>query len=292
MRHLLSAAVTCGELFVLTGSGELLQFGPDQPASVACGDSCIAREKTCHQPPGCRGVLAMGDEKEGKGSEQRSSEVFALRWGDLDLKRGLVRLDENKTDEPRAWALNPHVVKALRYYRRSTCKPHDLVFRHAPGSKDAEILRADLQTAGVTRSELFESSKTRLPFRLHDLRGTFVTVSLANGRTETWAADRTGHRSSQMINTYRRVARTAAEVGVGDLVALDAACPEFWGPKLPGETWPEIWPKTEVGPAGPAKKSMISSGSTGTRTLDRRIKSPQLYQLSYRPGRGLASERC
>ena len=31
----------------------------------------------------------------------------------------------------------------------------------------------------------------------------FVTISLANGRTEAWIADRTGHRSSQMINAYR-----------------------------------------------------------------------------------------
>jgi integrase len=39
----------------------------------------------------------------------------------------------------------------------------------------------------------------RKPVRVHDLRATFVTVSLANGKTETWVQDRTGHKSTLMI---------------------------------------------------------------------------------------------
>jgi hypothetical protein len=58
---------------------------------------------------------------------------------------------------------------------------------------------------------------------VHDLRGTFVTLSLANGKTETWVADRTGHSSSVMINRYRRAARTAAELGSGELKPLHLA---------------------------------------------------------------------
>jgi len=49
---------------------------------------------------------------------------------------------------------------------------------------------------------------------VHDLRATFITVNLANGRTETWVADRTGHRSSVMIDRYRRAARTWAELEI------------------------------------------------------------------------------
>ena len=59
------------------------------------------------------------------------------------------------------------------------------------------------------------------------MRATFVTVSLANGKSETWVADRTGHRSSAMINRYRRHARTWAELGLGELAALDRALPEL-----------------------------------------------------------------
>jgi len=80
---------------------------------------------------------------------------------------------------------------------------------------------------GVDRAELYETSKTRRQIRVHDLRATFVTLALATGRTETWVADRTGHKSSMMINRYRRAARTVEELGLGWLVPLDEAIPEI-----------------------------------------------------------------
>ncbi|MBX3192081.1 MAG: hypothetical protein KF819_34140, partial [Labilithrix sp.] len=88
----------------------------------------------------------------------------------------------------------------------------------------------DLRTAGVDRAELFERSAARQPIRLHDLRATFVTVSLANAKTEQWVTDRTGHKSSQMLSTYTRQARTWAELGLGALQPLDRLLPEMGAP--------------------------------------------------------------
>ncbi|WP_437606346.1 hypothetical protein WMF20_35930 [Sorangium sp. So ce834] len=68
----------------------------------------------------------------------------------------------------------------------------------------AERFRAHLQLAGIDRPELFEDSEERQHVRAHDTRSTFITVALANGQSETWVADRTGHRSSVMIQRYRR----------------------------------------------------------------------------------------
>jgi hypothetical protein len=71
---MLKALGFAGLLFL--GSGTLLHQAPGRAATInqsidrtpqlsdgacckvchkgkACGDSCIAREKTCHQPPGC-----------------------------------------------------------------------------------------------------------------------------------------------------------------------------------------------------------------------------------------------
>src|SRR6266498_1460408 len=39
--------------------------------------------------------------------------------------------------------------------------------------------------------------------------------------------DRTGHKSSQMIERYRSAARSAAELNLGPLAPLDQAIPEF-----------------------------------------------------------------
>jgi hypothetical protein len=40
-------------------------------------------------------------------------------------------------------------------------------------------------------------------------------------------ADRTGHKSSTMINGYRRQARSATELGLGPLKPLDQAIPDL-----------------------------------------------------------------
>jgi len=87
----------------------------------------------------------------------------------------------------------------------------------------AELLRARLLQAGVTRDELHYASPVRPALRAHDLRGSFVTIAFANGRSESWVSDRTGHRSSQMLARYKRAARTAAELDLGDWIPLDVA---------------------------------------------------------------------
>jgi integrase len=59
-----------------------------------------------------------------------------------------------------------------------------------------------------SRGTRTERTKGRQRIRAHDLRATFVTISLPTGKTETWISDRTGHRSHEMIETYRRRSRT------------------------------------------------------------------------------------
>jgi integrase len=53
---------------------------------------------------------------------------------------------------------------------------------------------------------------------VHDSRATFITIALANGKTEQWVTDRTGHKSSQMVARYAGQARTFVELGLGTLV--------------------------------------------------------------------------
>jgi hypothetical protein len=60
-----------------------------------------------------------------------------------------------------------------------------------------------------------------MPIGIKDLRASFVTVALANGKTETWVTDRTGHKSSEMVARYRRKARAAAELDLGTYKPLD-----------------------------------------------------------------------
>jgi len=180
----------------------------------------------------------------------REGEAIELRWGDVDLKHGGVTLDENKSDDPRAWALDPSVTEALRAWAKvhplseegkATPPKTARVFVTAEGealdpAHLPRTLRADLIAAGVDRPELHATTKARLRLRVHDLRGTFVTVSLANGATESWISDRTGHKSSAMINRYKRAARSVSELGLGRLKPMAEAIPEFVAAKPPEPT--------------------------------------------------------
>lgn len=62
------------------------------------------------------------------------------------------------------------------------------------------MLEASTKKKGIYRPDLFKKSAKRMKTRAHDLRGMFTTYALANGMTETWVMDRTGHRSSTMVN--------------------------------------------------------------------------------------------
>lgn len=155
----------------------------------------------------------------------RASEAIAISWADLDLKRGSITLDENKTDDPRAWALDPNVVKALAWWKRNGA-PASGPFAGLTSRHLADRLRDALRAAGVTREALFANTNRRMHIQAHHLRATFVTLALANGKTETWVCDRTGHRSTLMIALYRRAARTAAELRIGSLHPLDRTLPE------------------------------------------------------------------
>ena len=153
----------------------------------------------------------------------RKGEALALTWDDVDLERGVIRLDTNKTNDPRAWKLGEDVARTLAWWKER--RRGRWVFRGERAARltklRADKLREHLEVAGVDRPELFEDGPARRPIRVHDLRATFVTLALAAGRNETWVTDRTGHRSHYMVNRYRRAARTAAELELGWLHPLD-----------------------------------------------------------------------
>jgi len=202
----------------------------------------------------------------------RLSEALGLCWRHLDLKHGTVRLDVNKTGEPRVWALRDDVARVLaRLGKDQNGKDRDPDARvlQRGSDKHAKRFRAWLRTAGVHRPELFERSASRRPIRVHDLRATFITIGLATGKTEAWICDRTGHKSSQMLNGYRRAARTAAELGLGELGPLDECVPEL-------SSVPEVFQVNMAGgsdgPATSLNNSEKPSGSTRVRTGDLRIK--------------------
>jgi integrase len=98
----------------------------------------------------------------------RVGEALALTWADVDLERGVVRLDENKTDDPRSWALGLDVARALRAWKEQrgseAGKVPKLFLPSLIGDRwaIATHLREGLTLAEVKRPELTEAKPGRM----------------------------------------------------------------------------------------------------------------------------------
>ena len=236
MRKVLSLAVYPGRHIAANPIPR--EWMPKVPKSANKAKACLYPEEDAKLIR-CTGVLLERRLAYGILAREgmRADELASLKWRDVDLALGRVRLDVNKTDDARAWALSPDVARVLKWWKEATgAEADDLVIgldlkpaaKWLRGKNERSI--GDLKRAGVARAELFERSASRQPFRAHDLRATFVTIALANGKTEQWVCDRTGHQGHDMIRAYTRTARTWSELGLGPLAPLDALLPEFGRP--------------------------------------------------------------
>jgi hypothetical protein len=151
----------------------------------------------------------------------------------------MVRLDENETDDPRAWALDPGLARALRSTARAWLPTQRAQIRISIQRSSSGWPRPSACTWNAPASarsapsrSSFVTTAARQQISVHHLRGTFVTLALANGRPESWVMARTGHRSSQMVNRYRRIATSFAELNLGELAPLDQAIPALMQRRL------------------------------------------------------------
>lgn len=150
----------------------------------------------------------------------RSSELRALRWPDVDLRRGLIHVHTQQretggeTRRLKSGAVAHHVeierallpvLKALHRERRD-----DRVLPMPPLHAMSERLRRYLLLAGVTRAELHvpASDAARKPFSWHDLRGTGLTWWAARGDSPAALMQRAGHVVMSTTMGYVRLAES------------------------------------------------------------------------------------
>ena len=135
----------------------------------------------------------------------RRSELQALRWSDVDLLEGVLRVRDSKTDEGvRSIALPTRLQGELaEHYRRSAFKGADeLVFCNPErGTKYSaerfkEALKPALASAGV-------EGDVR-PF--HDLRHSAITHDAVSGSSAIAVMAKAGHRNMATTRTYLHLA--------------------------------------------------------------------------------------
>jgi integrase len=158
----------------------------------------------------------------------RKGEAARLTWADIELAKGLVSLDENKTDRPRSWVLNAGVARILERWKKVCGSPKSSasVFPGVAWDKLAPSYRDHCKAVGIERARLYQAKANKLQLRAHDMRAFFVTAGMFAGKDALWITDRSGHTSLGMLRTYERDVRRWRELGEAPVDA-DAAIPEF-----------------------------------------------------------------
>ena len=210
----------------------------------------------------------------------RRGEVLGLRWRDVDLDHGLLRVEQTLVapryvltfSEPktsfgrRTIELDPETVAVLRDHRRRQAEEQlafgagyidsELVFRREDGSPEIPQLFT-LAFKRVLR-------EAELPaIRLHDLRHTHVALLARAGVPAKVIQERVGHHSAGFtLDTYggtfapqhrEAVERLTALIGTSssspgpprDLRDHGTGVGPIHTPRIPG--WPHGWVAVEQG---------------------------------------------
>lgn len=146
----------------------------------------------------------------------RLGEMLALRWENVDLKEGIIKVIKSKTKAGERLVPLPPVAIALLQEQRSATKG-DLVF---PGKwKGQEVELSYLSYRVIDRI----CKRAGLPhMRFHDLRHTHATWLAASDISARTVADRLGHSDAAFtLRTYAHASLTAqkkAAALVGDIL--------------------------------------------------------------------------
>jgi len=123
------------------------------------------------------------------GTGARKGELLSLRWSDLDLARGVARLEHTKNGERRTLPLSPPVLAALRDLAPGR-KAVFVFVEHGTSGAFRNAFACALRRAGITN------------FRFHDLRHTAASYLAMNGATLTDIAGVLGHKTLAMVKRY------------------------------------------------------------------------------------------
>jgi len=140
----------------------------------------------------------------------RKSDIFNLKWRDIDLKKGLIRLDEAKTGKTRNIVLNSDMITLLQNLPEK-CQ---YVFPNKHGKPFKDIKRS-FETA-LKEAKVEQSDDRRYKIVFHTLRHTCISLLTERGADTTAVKNYVAHASEEMTKQYthlsKEYARRTAEI--------------------------------------------------------------------------------
>lgn len=160
----------------------------------------------------------------------RKGSLYALKWSGVDFHHRTLTSLHSKTGLPQLFEVHATLMALLEAWHRHRGQPDDdspIVPRVPTRQREARVLRDDLEAAKVKRATLFGGAGNVQQMRFHDLRATFVTWAMREGRGDGWISDRTGHLTPTMRQRYARAARTLADLNYEPFPNVSEAIPEL-----------------------------------------------------------------
>lgn len=134
----------------------------------------------------------------------RRSELVRLEAGDVDLEHETIRVRGKKTTAAkRVLPIEPAIRPLLEALVKLRPSGPLLVVPRGDGKGGcADLVRRDLERAGVVRDELSADDADRMPFTFHGLRHTCITHWTVAGRDQLFLLTAAGHTDVGMTRRY------------------------------------------------------------------------------------------
>lgn len=134
----------------------------------------------------------------------RRSELARLTAADVDHAHAIIRIRGTKTDAAkRTVAIEPALRPLLQALCDERPKGPLLTVPRADGKGgSSDLVKRDLQTAGLTRTELTRDDGEHMPFTFHGLRHTAITHWAVSGMSEMQLLATAGHTDFGMTRRY------------------------------------------------------------------------------------------
>lgn len=171
----------------------------------------------------------------------RRSEIERLEAADVDLEHDVIRVRGKKTNAARRTipiepALRPLLVALVR--ERPTGALLDVPRSDGKGGS-SDLVKRDLERAGLVRVDLTRDDAEHMPFTFHGLRHTCITHWVVGGRDQLFLLTAGGHTDVEMTRRY--------------LAAASSLSTKFGQPHPP---LPEcLWSENRAEEAGAQKQS-------------------------------------
>jgi integrase len=140
----------------------------------------------------------------------RKSDILNLKWRDIDLKKGLIRLEEAKTEKTRNIVLKGDMITLL-HNLPVKCQ---YVFPNKHGKPFKDIKRSFERALKGAKIEQTDDSRHKIVF--HTLRHTCISLLTERGADTTAVKNYVAHASEEMTKHYTHLseeyARRKAEI--------------------------------------------------------------------------------